>query len=64
MIGIANTLGRILFGWMADRQWVNRLMLYNTALVICGIATAVSPLDDSKTFLICYAAVFGAFIGR
>lgn len=64
VIGIANTLGRIIFGWMADRQWVNRLMLYNTALVICGIATALSPLDDSKTFLLCYAAVFGAFIGR
>jgi predicted MFS family arabinose efflux permease len=64
VIGIANTLGRIFFGWMADRQWVNRLMLYNTALVICGIATALSPLDDSKAYLICYAAIFGAFIGR
>lgn len=63
VIGIANTIGRILFGWMADRPWVNRLMLYNTALVICGVATALSPLNDSKEYLIGYAAIFGAFIG-
>ena len=64
VIGIANTVGRVIFGWMADRPGVNRLMLYNTALVICGIGTALSPLSDSYAYLVCYAAVFGAFIGR
>ncbi|XP_048745466.2 monocarboxylate transporter 9-like [Ostrea edulis] len=63
VIGIANTIGRVVFGWMADKPWVNRLMLYNTSLFICGIATALSPLSDSYPFLIGYAAVFGAFIG-
>lgn len=63
IIGITNTIGRIVFGWMADRPWVNRLMLYNTALVICGVATALSPLSDSLPYLQGYAAVFGAFIG-
>ncbi|KAK3095274.1 hypothetical protein FSP39_012542 [Pinctada imbricata] len=63
VIGIANTIGRVVFGWMADRPGVNRLMLYNTALVICGVGTAISPLNDSYAYLVCYAAVFGAFIG-
>ncbi|XP_033759355.1 LOW QUALITY PROTEIN: monocarboxylate transporter 7-like [Pecten maximus] len=63
VIGIANTIGRVVFGWMADQKWVNRLMLYNTALTICGVATALSPLHNSFEFLLCYAAVFGAFIG-
>ncbi|XP_062588832.1 monocarboxylate transporter 12-like [Saccostrea cucullata] len=63
VIGIANTIGRVVFGWMADKPWVNRLMLYNTALFICGVATALSPLNDSYPFLVCYAAIFGAFIG-
>lgn len=64
VIGIANTAGRIIFGWMADRPHVNRLMLYNTALVICGVATALSPLNDSFAWLVLYAAIFGAFIGK
>lgn len=63
VIGIANTIGRVVFGWMADKPWVNRLMLYNTSLFICGLATALSPLNNSYPFLVCYAAVFGAFIG-
>lgn len=63
VIGIANTIGRVVFGWMADKPWVNRLMLYNTSLFICGLATALSPLSNSYPFLVCYAAVFGAFIG-
>uniref|UniRef100_A0A8W8IN66 Monocarboxylate transporter 13 n=1 Tax=Magallana gigas TaxID=29159 RepID=A0A8W8IN66_MAGGI len=63
VIGIANTISRVVFGWMADKPWVNRLMLYNTALFICGVATALSPLNNSYPFLICYAAVFGASMG-
>lgn len=64
VIGIANTVGRVVFGWMADKPWVNRLMLYNTALFICGVATALSPLSNAYEFLVLYAAVFGAFIGK
>ncbi|KAJ8309968.1 hypothetical protein KUTeg_011833 [Tegillarca granosa] len=63
VIGIANTVGRVIFGWISDKPWVNRLMLYNTALTICGIATALSPVSDSYEFLVVYAAIFGAFIG-
>lgn len=63
VIGIANTIGRVVFGWMADQKWANRLMLYSTALLICGIATALSPLQNSYEYLVCYAAIFGAFIG-
>ena len=63
-IGIANTLGRVVFGFMADLKWVNRLMLYNTALTICGVATALSPfVGGSYELLMTYAAVFGVFIG-
>ncbi|ESO98864.1 hypothetical protein LOTGIDRAFT_213657 [Lottia gigantea] len=64
VIGIANTIGRVLFGWLSDRQEVNRLMLYNTALTICGVATALSPFcGGSYPWLVAYCAVFGLFIG-
>lgn len=63
-IGISNTVGRVVFGFLADRQGVNRLALYNTALTICGVATALCPLCSSYPLLVLYACVFGLFIGK
>ncbi|GFN83936.1 monocarboxylate transporter [Plakobranchus ocellatus] len=64
VIGIANTVGRMVFGYLSDRSWVNRLMLYNSALTVCGLATALSPsAGGSYAMLVIYAAVFGLFIG-
>ncbi|KAL4220520.1 Mct1p [Mactra antiquata] len=62
-VGISNTVGRVLFGFLADRPSVNRLMLYNTALTICGVATALCPLCYNYPLLLLYAVVFGLFIG-
>ena len=39
VIGIANTLGRIILGYVSDRPWVNRLYLYNGCLAVCGIGS-------------------------
>lgn len=36
-IGVANTIGRIILGYIADKPWVNRLLVYNVCLTICGI---------------------------
>lgn len=36
LIGIANTVGRIILGYAADKPWVNRLMVYNISLTLCG----------------------------
>ena len=64
VIGISNTVGRVLFGFMADKKGVNRLMLYNSALTICGVATALCPLAYNYAWLVVYACVFGLFIGK
>lgn len=37
IIGIGNTLGRIVLGFISDKPWVNRLQVYNWCLTICGI---------------------------
>lgn len=37
IIGIANTIGRIILGYISDKPWVNRLLVYNICLTICGI---------------------------
>ena len=54
----------MVFGFLSDRPWVNRLMLYNSALTVCGVATALSPsVGGNYALLVVYAAVFGLFIG-
>lgn len=37
LLGIANTLGRIILGFISDKPWINRLLVYNMSLTICGI---------------------------
>jgi len=37
LLGIANTLSRIILGFISDKPWINRLMVYNLCLTICGI---------------------------
>lgn len=37
VIGIANTVGRIVLGYLSDKPYVNRLMVYNLCLTVCGI---------------------------
>lgn len=54
VIGIANTLGRIVLGYISDKPWINRLYLYNVALAICGIgeisAVDLTPIKGDHVF--------------
>ncbi|KAL3104242.1 hypothetical protein niasHS_002269 [Heterodera schachtii] len=61
-IGIANTLGRVFFGWMADRRWVSALSITNCSLVLCGLLTALCPLLPSFLSLSLYASLFGFIV--
>lgn len=36
-IGMANTVGRIVLGYFSDKPYVNRLLVYNICLTVCGI---------------------------
>lgn len=37
IIGISNTLSRVIFGYISDKLKVNRLWIYSTSLCICGL---------------------------
>ncbi|XP_055585948.1 monocarboxylate transporter 13 [Uranotaenia lowii] len=63
IIGIANTVGRIILGYLSDKTWVNRLLVYNLSLTICGLATAFSVMCLDFYSLATYSAVFGFTIG-
>ncbi|XP_070491773.1 monocarboxylate transporter 5 [Chironomus tepperi] len=62
-IGAANTLGRIILGYISDKPWINRLHVYNICLTICGVATALSALCVEFWGLLVYSTVFGFTIG-
>ncbi|CAF1139652.1 unnamed protein product [Rotaria sp. Silwood1] len=63
-IGIRNCFGRVIIGYLADRSWVNRLILYNITLISGGIVTMCAPFCNSfvQTHVI-YAGLFGFFSG-
>jgi len=63
VVGISNIVGRLMFGYIADMKCVNRLMLYNTVLVICGICSVISVVMDNFMLLTCYSFIFGFFVG-
>jgi len=63
IIGISNTLSRVILGYLSDKPWVNRLYLYNTALTICGIATGLCSHTTNIHWLWVYAVTFGITAG-
>ena len=65
VIGITNTLGRVFCGWISDWPHVNPLMINNTALILGGAFTALTPiLCRSYSMLMVFAVVFGFSIGE
>ncbi|ENN77329.1 hypothetical protein YQE_06155, partial [Dendroctonus ponderosae] len=63
IIGAANTVGRIVLGYISDKPWINRLQVYNWCLTICGAATFISAFCFAFYSLAIYSAVFGFTIG-
>lgn len=41
IMGAANTIGRIVLGYLSDKPWVNRLCVYNWCLTICGLGKRI-----------------------
>ncbi|KAH8373871.1 hypothetical protein KR200_010865 [Drosophila serrata] len=62
-IGVANTVGRIVLGYISDKPWVNRLLVYNLCLTACGVATVMVPLCHDYRSLTLYCTAFGFTIG-
>ena len=43
VIGIINTIGEVLIGWIGDQEWTNLNALYAACMLACGVATASVP---------------------
>lgn len=62
-IGAANTVGRIVLGYFSDKTYVNRLLVYNVCLTLCGVSTIISVFCLDFDSLMGYSIVFGFTIG-
>jgi MFS family permease len=63
IVGISNMVGRLVFGFISDFECVNRLMLYNSVLVLCGAFSVLSTFCVNYPLLGAYSASFGLLIG-
>lgn len=64
-IGITNTVGRVICGWLTDRPEISALVINNIALIIGGIFTIILPIYfNTYPLLILYGIVFGFSIGK
>ncbi|TDG48497.1 hypothetical protein AWZ03_005041 [Drosophila navojoa] len=62
IIGITNTVGRVLCGWVADLPQVNSLLLNNICLLISTVAVTLTPLCYSYGAYIAMSVAFGIAI--
>ncbi|XP_068754811.1 monocarboxylate transporter 10-like isoform X1 [Montipora capricornis] len=62
-LSITSTVGRVLFGKLSDMRYVNRLYLYQFAVLSIGVITAMFPLARNYPGLVGCAVMFGFFDG-
>ncbi|XP_048771101.2 monocarboxylate transporter 10-like [Ostrea edulis] len=56
---VTSGVGRLLFGKLADLEWVNRIYMQQTAFVVMGVVTACIPFSASFEGLIAICLILG-----
>ncbi|CAL4133681.1 unnamed protein product, partial [Meganyctiphanes norvegica] len=62
-IGGASGVGRIIFGLMSDRPWVNRIFLQQVSFISIGCLTMLLVVANNFTIFIVIALLMGFFDG-
>lgn len=62
IIGITNTFGRVLCGWVADFPQVNSLLLNNISLIISTLAVFATPFCHTYGAYVTMSVFFGLAI--
>lgn len=62
IMGITNTVGRVLCGFLADLSFVDPLKLNNAILLVSGFALLLEPLCTTYTTLVIFSLVYGLCI--
>jgi len=64
VLGVSNTLGRLMAGLLADRPWADSVLIHNVAAITAGLLTCLVSVIFSFELLCVYAALFGIVIGN
>ena len=64
VLGVSNTLGRLVAGLLADRPWADSVLIHNVAAITAGLLTCLVSVIFSFELLCVYAALFGCLIGN
>merc|ERR1711936_565533 len=62
IIGVSNTLGRVLSGWVSDFEWVNSLVVTNLAILLSALCVFILPFCSSYGGFVTVALLFGFFV--
>lgn len=62
LIGITNTIGRVLSGFIADLPWVSPLWVNNTCIIMSGLCVFFTPFASSYTSFVVLSLFFGFFV--
>lgn len=58
-MAMSQTVGKIVFGRVADHPRVNRIYLYQLCLLVCSVLTTLLPTLTTYKSLLAYCIVFG-----
>lgn len=61
ILWVANMIGRIAFGWIADRPWASAIHLNNVMILLAGFLSLFCQFFNNNSLLGFYAAFFGLF---
>lgn len=64
LIGITNTIGRVLSGFIADLPWVSPLWINNICIIMSGVCVFFTPFASTYTEFVALSLFFGFFVGK
>ena len=64
ILGVSNTIGRIISSVLGTRKWVDSLIINNLALLIAGVITMLLPFCIHFALLSVFSVVFGLCVGK
>ena len=59
LIGLGSTVGRLVFGYLSDQPFINRLWLYIICVTVSGAGVLISAFTDSYSILAACSITFG-----
>ncbi len=62
LIGVSNTLGRVIVGAFVDLPWVSSLVVTNLSLIFSGVCLFAFPFCTDYTSFVVVALLLGLFV--